>query len=158
MKYKFFVLLLFLGSCQVPSSTSLSDLFSEYQYVEDLNYYLNENFNFDLYTLQKENLFIIPIASCTPCVNEVVSKLNSNPCSSCALLFIGEPNESSQIAVVIDSLNHKYPTYFDVHSEIYHYQNNIGKPSLLKIDGQKVSQLVLDYNRLETITKLLDWK
>ena len=148
------IILISLFSCKKHNQEN--ELVKEYQYFEDFSYYFKTTFNEAIKDINKEKLFIVPVSSCTPCVDEVLSNLSNKQCNACAVVFVGRP-EGDQRALIIQKISNKIPAYHDINSELFNYQINIGKPSLLFLNTGHVKKMTLDYEDKEEVNKIIGW-
>jgi hypothetical protein len=159
IKNKFLIVLMIFCSCHSPDLNEESDdLLKVYEYEEDFNFYFKQNFDLELKDLNNDKLFIVPVSSCTPCVNEVLTNLQNNDCGNSAVLFVGRIEDDAQRNKEVEEITKKMLTYNDYESDLYNYQTDIGKPCVLFLDEDIVRKMPLDFSNNEETKAILNWK
>ncbi len=150
------ILIVIFFSCQSQINKQENGLKQPYEYTEDFNYYFKENFKMSLFDLNKEKLFVVPVSSCTPCVDMVLNNLENNECNNCAALFVGQPDNERQNQ--INRIVNNITAFYDEKSDLYSYQTDVGKPCVLFIERGNVEKMKLDYADNEKTKAILNWK
>lgn len=138
MKRKLLIILSFvtLFSCK-----------SENQNV--MKYNFNEDFKLYYYNTYKDSIssnlkfiIVIPLTSCTPCVDTTIDFVSKRKIKNCEVIFVN--TEEIVLAInkktQVDLIKSNYKTKTDSLSILYKYATNIGKPTLLILNSNKITE------------------
>lgn len=146
-KYNFITLLLFVSllfACSNNKQMNKEDtIVKEYAYFKDFTYYFDQTFHTSLREIAPKYVFVVPISSCTPCVDKTIEELDKMNPNNSVLVMVGTTDEEER-NIKIEKLVSKYKSYRDLASELYTYETNMGKPTLLIIDNQSIESVTLD--------------
>lgn len=99
------------------------------------------------YNKAYNDMLIIPLSGCTPCLAEVLEHLTNRQPSNIEIILVGE-TQDDEIKAMLDELSITYSTILDSENKLTLYRTNITNPSLLKINEghiEKTEITLLNY-------------
>ena len=132
-------------------SCNTKSILKEYNYSEDFYLYFENTFNTSLKDQGLKHLFVIPLSSCTPCVNASLNLFLEINREDVGIITVGLPDNSKTFQLVnkIYSLN---KVWLDDKEELTKYRTNIGSPYYLSIKNGEIKQgLEIDESKIEQL-------
>jgi hypothetical protein len=103
-----------------------------YKYENGFKRFINDTFEITIDDIDNySNIFIIPLSSCTPCVNEALNNICNIKNDKSIILLLGASNDKSICEKVVFINNNFTKVYTDFENKFINYETNIGSPTFL---------------------------
>ncbi len=145
------VLILPLILCFFISCSSYS-IGKKYNYQDDFDAYFQFTFNHSISKIEEDILVIIPIASCSMCVERTLDELIKNNYDA-RIIVVGTSHEERYLKK-LDEIEKNYPLLYDSEAELFNYETDMGKPTLL-ILSKNYQYITLEETAWKKVYELL---
>ena len=126
----------------------------DYNYSEDFNVYFSNTFETVLQDQAIKHLFVVPLSSCTPCVEATLSFFIEFSGKDVGIITCGLPDNENTLNY-IKTISTLENVWMDNDGDISKYRTNIGAPYYLAVNEGKIRKgLELDNKKIELIRPL----
>ncbi|MFA5815495.1 MAG: hypothetical protein WC865_07730 [Bacteroidales bacterium] len=120
MKKFFVVLIMFTLSCN-------RDTLTVNQYTDGIKKYLTTTFQISPERFKSNGVFILPLSSCTPCLQSTLKFIGTLQSKTVIVFTIGT-SDASETNQLLEIVKKKFQTYQDTNGDLKYFRTNIGTP------------------------------
>ena len=120
MRKIIFVLIILTLSCS-------RDILTNNQYTDGIKNYLESTFKIKSERFKSTGVFILPLSSCTPCLQSTLKFIGTLKPNAVMVFAIGK-SDASETSRLLQILKNQFETYHDTIGDLKFYRTNIGTP------------------------------